>query len=155
MGTKLEGKTFFTCQNNGVEALISEAIADNRSKAFDIARVLSEHEFEKRPLIESALAHLPRGPIFTFVSLERFGRSPWFTGTHRDLKELCAYIEEEGGKVTQGSFCVPFSNGAETGLHGASAQLSELAYVTGADEFESIFGIGLNEIMQRSFRRDR
>ena len=77
--------------------------------------------------------------------------APWFTGTtspegSNDLHRLLNYITRNGGWFSSASFYVPFSNGAETGLHGTDAQLNELRYVTTSAQFEETFDISLSEL---------
>jgi hypothetical protein len=78
-------------------------------------------------------------------------KSPWFTGTDdpngdSDLTSLLNYITRNGGRFCSSSFHVPFSNGAEVGLHGREAQLNELRYVTTDSQFKETFGISLGEL---------
>lgn len=154
MARSLEGKWFHNCYNNGVEAVVSHEIWENIEKRYAIVRALGLLEDVREKIVwkEDILPHLPEMPIFTFASTDRVTKSPWLTGTRssedreNDLHRLLNYITKNGGWFSNIPFYVPFSNGAEMGLHGPKAQLSELRYVTTNSQFEETFGVSLDEL---------
>ena len=143
MARSLEGKQFYICYNNGVNAVVSGDILEDIQKKRAVASVLraTDDDVDFTP-------HIPEFPIFTFANEERVSRSPWFTGIFEtDLKPLLGHIANNGGRIYgDSSFHVPFSNGCEVSSHGREAQLEELRYVTTSAQFEETFGISLHEL---------
>lgn len=146
MARSLEGKWFHTCYNNGVEAVVSHEVFENiRRKRLILTKLKVKNDL---------LPHISEVPIFTFVNIGRLEESPWFTGTCStrddpnvsDVRLLLNYITRNGGHFGGAMFYVPFSNGAEMGLHGSQSQRDELRYVTTDAQFMEAFGVSLNEL---------
>jgi hypothetical protein len=153
MARSLERKLFHTCTNNGVTAVISHAtkIALHQKCLIQDALVReivveTEKAHQIGNVVMVGLAHIGT-PIFTFSSSERVLRSPWFTGTLNLLEELKSHVSAQGGRFEAASFFVPFSNGAEQGLHGLESQGAELRYVTTAQDFYDTFAIDPIDLM--------
>ena len=137
-------KKFYACSNNGVLALMGEDAYNNTGKCNRIRMTLNDpnHRAPGRDIdepLDKGLAHIPITPVFTFTHNERFAKSPWFTGGGLLLEVLYECVLA-GGKIEEGWFYVPFSNGAEIGMHGDRAMVRELSYVTTAEQFRETFG---------------
>lgn len=155
-GTKLQGRTFFINNNNGVTAIVDQLVNANGEKRRALYRSLVESRVPGSPdreegaeAFDIGLEHLWGTPVFTFADVERVARSPWFTGSSVLLDSVCRYIEKEDGLLIRGrSIFVPFSNGAETGLRGPRprAQAYELRYVTTEHQFLDTFGATIAEV---------
>ena len=148
----LEGKKFFTTQNNGVIALVSEDVYAGLAHRAEIQEALMSRNDSRATLaMTEGLAHMGT-PTFTFARRERFVESPWFTGDcdwgNGLFETLCSYIQAEGGRVVKGGFYVPFSNGCETGLHGPTSMADELRHVTTEVQFRATFGLNTNELAE-------
>jgi len=149
MARSLEGKAFFVGYNNGVTAIVTEDVLENRDKRLAILNALRK---DNNPLphidriAEKGLGHIPDSPIFTFARDERADNEPWFTGNNTFLQRVFNHIAKEGGQCIKRSFWIPFSNGAEVGLHGDEAQIEELRYVTTYQNFIDTFAIEEDEI---------
>jgi len=148
---------FYTCQNNGVVAIVNEEVYNDLKKANEIWMHFDERDRngdlpdEERWRGEVAIratAHLAV-PIFTFVHGNRHKTSPWFTGGEELWSALYNYLENSGATVRGSSFFVPFSNGAELGIHGKDAMMSELKHVTTSTHFLEVFGISQTELLDR------
>lgn len=141
MARSLEGRRFFAHTNNGVTALIALETHIDHIRAKWILNTLQGAD-------QDMLSQLYQGPIFTFARPDRTSRSPWLTGDQDDFESLFAYIGQEGGTVDWDDVFVPFSNAAETGVHGPEAQRRELGYVTTMAQFVETFGITLGELQR-------
>jgi len=137
---RLEGQVFHVSYNNGVDALVSDAVLADLIRWGEISSASALADSE-RSVVEEGLAHLLAGPVFTFTSRERFMRNPWFTGDDAFRDVLIRHIRDLGGHVQERSFNVPFSNGSEVGLHGPDGQSAELRYATTEREFHDTFGV--------------
>jgi hypothetical protein len=157
MTRSLEGKVFYQCRNNGVTAIVSRATQQNRERRQRISNALTrgnEGSVEQKAgllrAIEEGLAHIPIGPVFTFANSERTSTSPWFTGGEVFLDFLREYIVANGGRIDESyEFWVPFSNAAETGVHGPGALRAELRHVTTEEDFVKEFGIAREDMKLR------
>ncbi len=154
MARRLEGQVFYTGYNNGVQALAHESVVRNMEL---VNKIASWHDNPKNGFQDydrrrvhvkaalEALGHIPTKPIFTFAGKERAEAQPWFTGDTYDLDLLLKYLQSEGARIGTGLY-VPFSNGAEMGIHGIEAMQSELGYVTTRSQFKEVFGISMDEL---------
>jgi hypothetical protein len=153
MAQKLKGKTFFAIVNNGVTALASERVVNEKSQRGKIWDAMMKAHVGKASGSEAGKAideglRLAIGPIFTFVNLERYAKSPWFSGDTRVFDKLVTYIEAEGGLVMHTHmFYIPFSNGIETRFSEPERVRYELGYVTTTQDFVDEFGATRAEIM--------
>jgi hypothetical protein len=155
MAQNLKGKTFFVRTNNGVTALASELVVNERHQRDEIVRAIDptvgRSDSALTVEIRAAVAKSTRlavGPIFTFVNPERYAKSPWFSGSAKHLVQLIAYIEAEGGIVLEAcDFYVPFSNGLESRYTSPKAMGAELEYVTTTQDFVDEFGATRAAIM--------
>jgi len=166
MGSLLAGKKFYYCQNNGVLALATaETVKNMRRRRMIVSCIGSlgseegDHELQREwrygnaNVAERTLQH--RGPIFTFCEPERYEKSPWFTGNLGHLHFLLDYIMKQGGECMDGEFYVPFSNGAEMGLHGKESLANELSYVVDENDVVATFGMLTEEINRRAVARGK
>jgi len=149
-------RTFVTCSNNGVVAIMpwqswKDYVADYRQMNEIVEELGRRANIEERHSVKeearTAIAHMNAEPIFTFCNDDRFKTSPWYTGSLSLLAKLKKYLGENGGVTFNDSgIFVPFSNGAEVGIHGEDAQRSELRNVTTAGQFRDAFGISIEEL---------
>ena len=128
--------------------MVREDVYKNNRKINDLYLTLeSSLKKQNHDAFFRAFGHIAQTPVFTFVTQERVGNSPWYTGTHDLHKALCRYIEREGGEVKElSSVWVPFSNGSERGLHGFDSQVDELRYVTSDRQFVDTFGVSAQQL---------
>ncbi|OGC47906.1 hypothetical protein A2886_01460 [candidate division WWE3 bacterium RIFCSPHIGHO2_01_FULL_42_13] len=124
---------FYANSNNGVTAVMTEeAYLKLEERRTLIA------ETERKGL---GTPNLPQiGPIFTF------GR-----GEHRSFKCLTGSTIVmnrllDDHEVLHGNIWVPFSNGAELGIHGREEQQFELQFMTSLDEAVEAFGLMPSDI---------
>ena len=147
-------KRYYSCYNNGVNAIVSEEVLRDLEKRQEIYKVFQGHSahFQTQEY-EVAKAEGLRGlglPIFTFVNPERFKTAPWCTGDTDLLTALQKQIQKDGGVLYITGFYVPFSNGAECGLSGPESVAAELAYVTTERQFRETFGVSIEECLKNN-----
>jgi hypothetical protein len=133
---------FYKKWNNGVCALVSSTVADDMDKHARIYNRLGEM-YKGRDLssiLNPGLRHLG-SPVFTFVSCERFKKSPWFTGDEEFLDKLLGFLREEGHSIRNSSIFVPFSNGFDS-----ENMVEMLQDVTTSDQFTATFGISIDAL---------
>lgn len=130
MARRLEGQTFVTDYNNGVNALAHINVRDHFRMLNEMVGFLREkgHRDAANELWRNFATKA--GPIFTFVSNERMERDRGiYSGDTEMFKAAIGVIEAEGGTIDQGLF-VPFSNGSEHGFHGEDAKANEMVWHT-------------------------
>lgn len=147
-------KRYYSCYNNGVNAIVSEEVLRDLEKRQEIYKVFWSHSaYFQSAEFNSARRDGLRGlgvPIFTFVSPERFKTAPWCTGDN-DLRDaVLKQIQKNGGDVYIKSFHVPFSNGIECGLSGPESMVAELAHVTTEQQFRETFGVSIEECLKNN-----
>jgi hypothetical protein len=153
MTRSLEGKVFFASTNNGVTALASERVVNEKLQRTQIRDALIKPHVGKASGLDVGKAideglRLATGPIFTFVNDERYAKSPWFSGRMWMFEKLLVYIEAEGGVIMgNGYVYVPFSNGIEIRYPEPERMRTELEYVTTTQDFINEFGLTRGEIM--------
>lgn len=147
----LAGRKFLLCQNNGVVAVASEETVKNIQRKNQITQRINQRY---HGVATKALEHLD-GSIFTFCwNADDLEKRPWFTSESQMLGVLMDYIKQQGGRVDDGSFHVPFSNAMETGVHGENALASELSHVTTEEDFFEEFGISIPNLWAQRKVRD-
>lgn len=153
MAQILKGKAFLVSANNGVTALASEVVVNEKMQRARIWDALMKSNIGKATGFDAGKAvddglRLAIGPIFTFTNPGRYASSPWFSGDTLVFDKLVAYIEAEGGIVLrQYAFYVPFSNGIETRYSEPERMRYELGYVTTTQDFVDEFGATRADIM--------
>ncbi len=139
-------------------AIVSEEVYNDLRKAHQIWEHFKERDDErnipyndqwKALTASQAVGHLTV-PIFTFTHDERWKTQPWFTGGEKLWSMLNDYFEQSDNYIERDrSFFVPFSNGAELGMHGKDAMVGEFRYVTTETQFRDTFGISPTELKAR------
>lgn len=116
-------KSFLTCYNNGTTA------------------VVLEDDLKKLGVTENLLSLGPKRSgikVFTFCSARRMQEDPHarriFTGDMDFMHRLL-----QGHRVSESYFYVPFSNGAERGVHGTAELDRELEWCTTAQDVVDTF----------------
>lgn len=148
---------FYTCSNNGVTAIISEGVYQDIQKHVEIYKFFYttdekpdvDHKDRWRAALSTEATQHLTTPIFTFVRNDRFRGAPWFTGDDTLFKVICEHIRDNGGTIEHRFFNVPFSNGAEVGMHGKEEIRYELAYVTTRRQFFETFGVELDDLIPK------
>lgn len=143
-------KIFYTHTSQGVTALVSDSVFWDGWKIGLIRRAFGSIAVTDLSISES-IAHLKTRPVFTFAAKERFDSQPWLTGDMALHAKLVDHIREMGGQVSDVfEFYVPFSNGYEAIIdNNVKTWVKELSHVTTCEEFESTFGIGILELMNK------